>query len=41
MVGGRGPRAQGGGRGGGGSKRHLGPDPHLGLLEHTAGILRF
>ena len=30
--GGRGPRAQGGG-GGGASKRHLGPDPHLGVLE--------
>ena len=32
LVGGRGPRAQGG-EGGGASKRHLGPDPHLGVLD--------
>ena len=30
----RGPRAQRGG-GGGPSKRHLGPDPHLGVLNPT------
>ena len=32
--GGRVPRAQGGG-GGGASKRHLGPDPHLGVLDKS------
>ena len=36
LVGRGGPRAQGGGGGGVASKRHLGPNPHLGVLDLVA-----
>ena len=39
-MGGRGPRAKRGGGAGGGSKRHLGLDPHLGALDPRSFMTR-